>query len=113
MMQAFKGLLWTFLIAIIAYTVYVIGNEGVNLITPFFGEMTAWTWKGQFLFDFQTYLILSGLWVAWRVNFSMQGILLGIIAVIFGILFFAPYLLYLLRQYNDDWHKALLGKRAI
>ena len=111
-MQVFKGLLWIFLVAIIAYTIYVIRYEGVDLITPFFGEMTAWTWKGQFIFDFQTYLILSGLWVAWRSHFSSKGILLGVVAVIFGILFFAPYLLYLLREHREDWNKVLLGERV-
>ena len=110
-MNVFRTLLVLFLIGICAYTVSTITNYGYDLVTPFFGGMLSFTWTGQFIFDFQTYLILSGLWVAWRKNFSLQGMLLGVIALIFGIMFFAPYLLILSYKEKEDWKAILLGDR--
>jgi len=111
-MKLFRLILILFTIGIIAYTIYVFIHHGADLMTPFFGEMTAFTWKGQFLFDFQTYLFLSGLWLAWRECFSAKGIIFGLIAFVFGILFFAPYLLWLTYQHKEDWSKILLGNQV-
>lgn len=110
-MKIFKVLLVLFTLGICIYTISVIKNYGFDLVTPFFGQMTAWTWTGQFLFDFQTYLVLSGLWVAWRNKFSAQGILLALIATVFGIMFLAPYLLILSFKENGNMKRILLGKQ--
>lgn len=112
-MQLFRLLMILFTVMISVYTASVIATYGLDLFTPFFGQMTDWTWTGQFLFDFQTFLILSGLWTAWRMKFSGKGIVLGIVAVVFGILFTAPYLLYLTYQYDGNWSKILLGNQGI
>ena len=53
----------------------------------FFGDMAKFTWPGQFNLDFTTFLMLSGLWVAWRHHFSASGLILGAIAVVGGMLF--------------------------
>ena len=61
--------------------------------------------------DFSSYLILSGLWVMWRNKFSPKSILTAIIAMIVGIMVFAPYLLYLVIKENGDIKKVLIGER--
>lgn len=93
MEKALRVLLVLQFLGIIIYTGYAVGNEGWNLFPIFLDNLQTLNWSGQFNFDFMNYLVLSGIWVAWRENFSAQGIVLGAIASVLGILFFAPYLL--------------------
>jgi hypothetical protein len=53
-------------------------THGWNLLPVFPGDMVAMTWPGQLNADFSTFLLLSGLWLAWRHQFSVGGILLGV-----------------------------------
>ena len=76
-MSAFRILLTIFIIGIIGFTGIVIFNHGWNLLPIFFGDMAAMTWPGQFNFDFMCFLILSGLWLAWRHHFLLVDLLLG------------------------------------
>ncbi len=94
---------------IVGMTITAIANDGLNLLTPFFGEIVALSWHGQFNVDFACYLLLSGLWMAWRGGFSSGSIVLGVLAPPLGILFLAPYLLYLVRKCHGDPRKMLLG----
>ncbi|MBY0314690.1 MAG: hypothetical protein K2Q26_04180 [Bdellovibrionales bacterium] len=56
-------------------------------------------------------LILSGLWTAWRNKFSLVGLILGFAALIGGISFLAPYLLYLTFKENGKIRSVLVGAR--
>ncbi len=67
-------------------------------------------WPGQFNLDFMGFLILSGLWVAWRNNFSAMGLGLGVVAFFGGIMFLTPYLFYLSFETKGDMKKILLGQ---
>ncbi|MEM7546536.1 MAG: hypothetical protein AAF367_13445 [Pseudomonadota bacterium] len=49
------------------------------------GDLASGNWRGQFNLDFLVYLILSGLWVAWRGGFSGQSIALGFMASVLGM----------------------------
>jgi hypothetical protein len=49
------------------------------------------TWSGQFNLDFMTFLGLSGIWVAWRHQFTGGAIALGVVAFFGGMMFLAPY----------------------
>jgi hypothetical protein len=89
---AFRILLALFIVAIISFTGVVIANHGWKLLPIFFGDIAAMTWPGQFNFDFLCFLILSGLWLAWRHHFSAGGIVLGALGLFGGIMFLAPYL---------------------
>lgn len=92
-MNAFRVLLGMMIIWIIGITGLVASNHGWNLIPIFFGDIVALTWPGQFNADFTCFLILSGLWVAWRHQFSSIGLLLMPIAIFFGIMFLSIYML--------------------
>lgn len=94
---------------IVIFTATAIQQGGLNLITPFLTPMFAMTWPGQFHVDFTCYLVLSGIWMAWRSGFSKGGIALGILAPPLGILFFAPYLIYLISKTGGDVRKLILG----
>ncbi|MEM9435159.1 MAG: hypothetical protein AAGA12_14670 [Pseudomonadota bacterium] len=108
-MQSFRLILILFTIVILGYTLVAMANEGANLLPHFFAPIAALTWQGQFNLDFATYLILSGLWMAWRGGFTGSSIALGILAPPLGILFFAPYLIYLIGKTGGDAQKLLLG----
>jgi len=109
-MGAFRILLAIFIIAIISFTGVVISNHGWNLLPIFFGDIAAMTWPGQFNFDFMCFLILSGLWLAWRHHFSVGGIALGVVGVFGGIMLLASYLLIASYKANGDVKILLLGK---
>lgn len=96
-------------LGIMIYSTIVILKEGPNFMLPFLGNLASVTWQGQFNLDFASYLLLSGLWIAWREGFSGRGILLGGIAAVLGMMVFAPYLLVRLHQSDGDLSRLLLG----
>jgi hypothetical protein len=104
-----------FLIVVLAvlggYTLVVGSRHGWELLPIFFGDIAALSWNGQFNMDFMSFLLLSGLWVAWRHQFSPAGLALGLVAVFGGMLFLAIYLLVALAQVRGDAAALLLGAR--
>ena len=112
-MNAFRALLVLMAVSIVAYTLITGVNHGWNLFPLFLGDMVAMTWSGQFNLDFTCFLILSGLWVSWRHQFSLSGLTLGLIAIIGGIMFLAPYLLFATLQANGNMEAQFLGKKRI
>lgn len=111
-MPIFRLVLIAMTALIILFTITAVMKGGFDLFTPFFGPIVAMNWQGQFNIDFATYLVLSGIWIAWRSGFSRSGTALGILAPPLGILFFAPYLIHLIGKSNGDPRKLLLGVHA-
>ncbi len=109
-MKAFRILLVIMIIGILTYTGIAGYNHGWDLLPVFFGDMTAMTWSGQFNFDFTCYLALSGLWLAWRNNFTPAAIVLGLLGFVGGIMLLAPYLLLISFQAKGDMKEILLGR---
>jgi hypothetical protein len=56
------------------------------------------------------FILLSGLWLAWRHHFSPGGLLLGLVGVFGGIMLLAPYLLFASYKANGNVKVLLLGK---
>lgn len=108
-MTFFRLFLGVILASLIIYTLIVIYHHGMGLLPIFFGDMIAMTWPGQFNFDFFGFLLLSGLWVSWRNNFTVTGFMLGLLAVFGGILFLSAYLLWLTFKTNGDMQRLMLG----
>ena len=111
-MTGFHSALIAMTALIVVFTVAAVANGGINLVTPFLTPILALSWQGQFNIDFTCYLVLSGIWMAWRGGFTKGSIALGILAPPLGILFFAPYLLYLVGTSNGDPRLLLLGVHA-
>ena len=109
-MTLFKALLVVMCAAVFIYTLVAIGNEGVNLFATTGPSFLEFGWPGQFHLDFLTYLILSGIWVAWRHHFSGLGIILGVLASQLGIIFLSIYLLYAINKADGDMREVLLGR---
>jgi len=109
-MRAFQVFLGVLLLSIVAYTGVVVANYGWNLLPVFFGDMLAMTWPGQFNFDFMGFLLLSGIWVSWRHQFTATGLALGAIAVFGGMLFLSVYLLVATYSSKGNVTELLLGR---
>lgn len=102
-----------FLVAVLlvlgGYTLVVGNRHGWDLLPIFFGDIAALTWNGQFNMDFLGFLLLSGLWVAWRHHFNAEGLAMGLVAVFGGMLFLAVYLLVAGVPARGDLRVLLLG----
>ncbi len=92
------------------YTIVVGGNYGWELLPIFFSNIAGLTWSGQFNLDFMTFLGLSGIWIAWRHQFSTGGVALGVVAFFSGMIFLAPYLMYASVKADGDAKILLLGR---
>ncbi len=109
--NVFKTLLVVQTLGLLAYTFIAFQTEGANLFNVFLANIKSMTWAGQFNLDFLCYLTLSGLWIMWRNKFSGKSILIGIVAMILGIVFFAPYLLWAFYKEKGDFKRVLVGER--
>jgi hypothetical protein len=109
-MTLFRVFLAACFIAIVGYTSVTIANHGANLFPVFFGDMAKMAWPGQFNLDFTTFLMLAGLWVSWRHHFSATGVVLGLVAVVGGMLFLSAYLLVQSFKTGGDITALLLGE---
>ena len=109
-MLGFRAFMIVIFFSLLAYTAITISNHGWNLVPIFFGDMQAMTWPGQFNFDFMGFLLLSGLWVSWRHQFSAVGLVLGAVAVFGGMLFLSLYLFIATTQAKGNVKEVLLGK---
>lgn len=110
-MTFFRLFLVVVFLVITGYTLAVIANHGMNLLPVFFGDMTSMQWPGQFNLDFMCMLLLSGLWVGWRHQFSAVGLALGLAAVFGGALFLSAYLFVESFRAKGDSQVLLLGPR--
>jgi hypothetical protein len=110
-MTAFRALLAMIFVGLTLYTVNVVLHHGIDIAPIFFGGIRAMDWSGQFNLDFFCFLILTALWVAWRHDFSLGGLLLGVIAVNLGAIFLAAYLLIALGKVRGHMAALLLGER--
>ena len=102
------------LIAIItfvgAYTVAVVGQHGMDFVSPFFGDIAEMGWPGQFNMDFSALLVLCAVWLMWRHHFSGAGLLLGTLIFVLGAPLLCGYLLIVSFQADGDIKELLLGK---
>lgn len=106
----FRVYLVVVLACLTGYTLFVGLNHGWGLLPIFLSNITEMTWCGQFNVDFMTFLGLSGIWIAWRHQFSGTAIALGFVAFFGGMMFLAPYLLWASARAGGDAKVLLLGK---
>lgn len=110
-MIAFRLLLVVMLLGLGSYTGLVIGQEGLEFLSVFFGDIAKLDWRGQFNLDFGLMLGLSALWTAWRENFSLRGYGLAALAFGGGAMFLCTYLLVLTLTEKGDMARVLTGDR--
>lgn len=110
-MRALQALLALSSLLLLVYTGWVWVELGPNFLPAYLQGFSGVSWQGQFNLDFTVYLLLSGLWVAWRHRFSPLGIALGALALLGGLCLFGPYLLWASAR-ADSVTGLLLGERA-
>lgn len=108
-MRAFRVLLAILFATIVAYTAVVVSNHGLGLLPIFIGDIAKMEWPGQFNLDFLGFLTLSGLWFAWRHEFTAAGLALGVLGFFFGMPMLAAYLFMASQRLEGDWAALLLG----
>lgn len=109
-MTLFRPLLVALFALLLVYTGITISNEGWNFYAVYFGDVAAFSWRGQFDVDFSILLVLSAIWLMWRHHFSAVGIMSAICVSVFGGLFLTAYLLMASFKANGDVSEMLLGK---
>lgn len=109
-MNLFRLFLATCLIIVSVYTTVTIANHGLNFLPIFLADLAAMGWPGQFNLDFYCFLLLAGLWVAWRHHFSAVGIGLGVAMTFLGFPLLATYLLIVSFRTNGDIKSMMLGE---
>lgn len=112
-MRAFRVLLVFIFCGVVGYTAAVIADHGLGLLPIFFGDIAKLGWPGQFNLDFTGFLVLSGLWLAWRHHFSPSGLALGALGFFGGVPVLTAYLLVASRRADGDWAVLLLGEARV
>jgi membrane protease YdiL (CAAX protease family) len=110
-MRGFRLLLAAIVATVGAYTAVVIGQHGIDFLSPFFRDIAKMGWPGQFNMDFWSFLILGSIWLMWRHHFSPLGLLFGLCIFAGGAPFLSAYLLVASFQAKGDVKELLLGKR--
>lgn len=108
-MTGFRVLLALIFTSIVGYTLVVVADHGMGLFPVFFGDIAEMAWPGQFNFDFMGFLILSGLWLAWRHHFSPAGLALGVLGFFGGAPVLTAYLFVASFHANGDMATLMLG----
>lgn len=111
-MALYRTFLAAMLVIILGYTVGAVASDGWNLIPFFLGNIVAVNWNGQFNLDFLMLLWTCAIWVAWRSGFTGAGIATAVVGHLFGMIFFASYLLYLTYVSGGDARRIALGVHA-
>jgi hypothetical protein len=106
-----KAFLFTQVVVVFIYTIFAFKAEGADLFSVFLRNINDLGWSGQFNLDFLCYLILSGLWIMWRNQFTSKSIFLGLAAMVLGIVLLAPYSIWLINQEKGNLKKVLIGDR--
>jgi hypothetical protein len=112
-MTGFRLLLVAIVATVGVYTILVIGQHGMDFVTPFFGDIAKMGWPGQFNMDFWSFLILGSIWLMWRHHFSPLGLFFGLIIFAGGAPFLCSYLLVVMARDKADIAELLLGKARV
>lgn len=112
-MTAFRTLLISMFLALLGYTAVVISQQGFGLLAVFIGNLQQLNWSGQFNLDFSFMLMISALWVMWRHRFSGVGVMLGLVALVGGVLFLSTYLFIQSFRLNGKMVPLLIGPQRV
>ncbi len=112
-MPAFRALLISMCLALLGYTAVVVAGHGLGLLAVFFSNMQQMDWSGQFNLDFALMLMLSSLWVMWRHQFTGAGLVLGLGALLGGVLFLSTYLFIQSLRFDGKIVPLLIGPQRL
>ena len=90
-MNTFRLTLMTLSVIWAAFTLFVFARDGADFLTPYMAALPGLGWPAHIHLDFALYLVLSGLWLAWRTGVAAGGRARGGGAPWVGMRFLAPY----------------------
>lgn len=108
-MKIFRVFLVAQTLVISAYMYAVGERHGWSFFPTFVGDIVRISWPGQFNLDFTLVLSICAIWVFWRNRNSNVRYLLAVAMLLGGILFLAPYLIYLSYKCRGDVQKIVAG----
>ncbi|MEO0400786.1 MAG: hypothetical protein AAF214_00265 [Pseudomonadota bacterium] len=108
-MQNLRRVVGAMVAVLVVYTLVVMVVHGPDLLTPFFGDLVAVNWSGQFNLDFSLYLVLSTLWFVWRNGFSRISLICAPVVLVGGMLVFGCYLIWQSTRVEGRMDVLLLG----
>ncbi|MET0374468.1 MAG: hypothetical protein ABW128_09450 [Rhizorhabdus sp.] len=100
---------WALLFILSFKAVSMMGTDAASAL--FFGDM-AHPWRGQFNTDFGLHLLLVASWLSWRDRLWYRGLLLGVLAIVFGAVFTFAFLIVESFRLKGDVRSVLLGARV-
>lgn len=109
-MKGFRVFLVAVFVTVFVYTFKVGNVHGWRFFEPFFSDIFAMNWAGQFNLDFSFFLLFTVLWIAWRNKFNAVGIALGLFTLVGGIPFVSAYLFILSLKPNGGIKELLIGE---
>jgi hypothetical protein len=106
-LQALLVALWLVLTGLTIHAVRTLGSDGGAV---FFSDFLH-PWRAQFNTDFSIHLLLFIVWVVWREQSKVVGVVVGALCLMGGL--FTPlYLLFAVHRAGGDPKKLLLGTHA-
>ena len=109
-MQSLKAVLIVFWIALTGITIYAILSLGSESGVVFFTDLSH-PWRAQFNTDFLMHIILFAIWVFYREESKVVGLIAALLSLLGGLFTFL-YLVVAVYRSNGDVKKLLLGKHA-
>ena len=111
-MILFRAILLLCWLIIVAVTIHALGTENLTAaIDVYSNDLKAGNWRTQFCSDLILHLGLVGLWAAWRLKFSIKGIVSGLLCFLGGSLFSFAYLFALVTYHKGDIGAVVMGRR--
>ena len=111
-MTALRLLILSMTLVMVLATLWAMIHHGPDFYTPFVMGLVPMDWQSHVNLDFALYLVLSGLWLAWRSGFTAAGIVTGVLAANLGMVVLGPVVLVLIARAGGDPAQLLLGVHA-
>ena len=111
-MVVFRAVLLLCWLIIVAVTANALASESLGVALDVYSyDLNAGDWRTQFCTDLLFHLSLVGLWAAWRLKFSVKGIVFGSLCFLGGSLFSFAYIFALATYHKGNVIAVVMGER--
>ena len=110
-MNFLKGLLVLLWLAIAVITIIAVREVGMDPATAYFFDQFQDPWGAQVMADVGIHLLLLALWIVWREDNIIVGILCGLGTLILGGFFSLLYLVVTTFRAKGDMIRFMIGNR--
>ena len=111
-MQIFRIALLIAWLPIMAISIHAIATMGIAPGGIVLFQDFAHPWRAQYNADFSAHLLLMAAWIAYREKGGLVGVLLGLLAILFGGAYSLAYIFIATFRVDGRFDQLLLGKQA-